>query len=121
MTDSAREDDPPSTLRWTPAEPAIGTHLDKTVSAGPQLRELMRADIEGPPRRRIFLPLFLFVATCLSTFLAGALDWNPAGFLIDEPAARAIGANWTHGLIYMASVIGILLTHEMGHFIQTVR
>ena len=25
------------------------------------------------------------------------------------------------GLVYMAAVIGILLTHEMGHFLQTVR
>ena len=121
MTDSDREDEPPRVVRWTHTELAVGTNLDELVSAGPPFRELTRADFERPRRRRIFLPLFLFVATCLSTFLAGALDWNPAGFLIDEPAARAIGANWTRGLIYMAAVIGILLTHEMGHFVQTVR
>ena len=30
-------------------------------------------------------------------------------------------ANWVQGLEYMACVIGILLCHEMGHFVQTVR
>jgi membrane-associated protease RseP (regulator of RpoE activity) len=35
--------------------------------------------------------------------------------------SRIIGANWQQGLIYMTAVIGILLTHEMGHFLQTLR
>ena len=29
--------------------------------------------------------------------------------------------NWQQGLIYMGCVVAILLTHEMGHFLQTVR
>ena len=29
--------------------------------------------------------------------------------------------NWQQGLTYMGAVLAILLTHEMGHFLQTVR
>jgi membrane-associated protease RseP (regulator of RpoE activity) len=32
-----------------------------------------------------------------------------------------VAANWQQGLIYMGAVLAILLTHEMGHFLQTVR
>ncbi len=32
-----------------------------------------------------------------------------------------IAANWQQGLLYMGAVLAILLTHEMGHFLQTVR
>jgi membrane-associated protease RseP (regulator of RpoE activity) len=63
----------------------------------------------------------LFVATCGSTFLAGALNWNPEQFAAGHTVSRAIAANWPQGLIYMAAVVGILLTHEMGHFLQTLR
>jgi membrane-associated protease RseP (regulator of RpoE activity) len=89
-------------------------------SPGPPLRELTRADLQGRPGRRIFLPVSLFVATCVSTFIAGAMDWDPT-MLADGRSAELIAANWQQGLVYMAAVIGILLTHEMGHFVQTVR
>jgi membrane-associated protease RseP (regulator of RpoE activity) len=94
---------------------------ETAVDAGPPLRELVRADVEGPHRRRVVLPVCLFVATCLSTFIAGAFDWNPIEYIGSNRAASVIAANWSQGLIYMAAVIGILLTHEMGHFVQTVR
>jgi membrane-associated protease RseP (regulator of RpoE activity) len=45
-------------------------------------------------------------------------------FLYMESASdiwRAIRAGWQEGLIYMAAVLGILLTHEMGHFVTTLR
>ena len=29
--------------------------------------------------------------------------------------------NWRQGLLYMGLVLGILLTHEMGHFLMTIR
>jgi membrane-associated protease RseP (regulator of RpoE activity) len=53
----------------------------------------------APPRayrRRVWLPLLLFVATCLSTLLEG-------------------------GWVYAVAVMTILLCHEMGHFIQAWR
>jgi Zn-dependent protease len=83
------------------------------------------------PRRR-GLPLILLALSVLSTFLVGVCNWNPAGLMyqclvipygsIDlMPLRRAIITNWQDGLIYSACVLGILLTHEMGHFLMTVR
>lgn len=93
------------------------------VEAGslPAGRVLRPADFQRPRRRRIFLPVFLFVATCLSTFIAGSLDWDPGTYLAGDTAGQKIAANWQQGLVYAAAVVGILLTHEMGHFVQTVR
>ena len=34
---------------------------------------------------------------------------------------QAIAANWVQGLTYMGAVLAILLTHEMGHFVMTLR
>lgn len=73
------------------------------------------------PRRR-WLPLALFLATCLSTFWAGATEWEPTRYWGDWSAVgRIVDLQWRQGLSYMAATIGILLTHEMGHFLQTVR
>jgi len=51
------------------------------------------------------------------------MQWMPLAFLV-EGNALAIRAqiiqNWPNGLIYMVCVIGILLTHEMGHFLATI-
>ncbi len=58
--------------------------------------ETLRPQAEPPPQRRVLLPLGLFVATCYTTWQVG-------------------------GPIYMFAVMGILLTHEMGHFLQAVR
>jgi hypothetical protein len=101
----------PAVLRWPDGGP---------VARSQAPRELRPSDFDSPPRRRVFLPLFLFVATCASTFFAGALNWDPASNLGPQ-SGRVLAANWQQGLIYMAAVIGILLTHEMGHFLQTVR
>jgi len=61
------------------------------------------------PRRRWRPPLLLFVATCLSTWLAGIdlQDGWRAGLL--------------HGLRYAVPVMTILICHEMGHFVQAWR
>lgn len=125
MHESSREESGPS----SPSEAAakalrLGPLLDdpQVLAFPPEvsLRELRRSDLETRRRRRIFLPVSLFVATCLSTFIAGALNWDPTAIL-ENRSAGMIATNWQQGLTYMAAVIGILLTHEMGHFIQTVR
>ena len=86
------------------------------------LPELMPSDLVSRPRRRTGLPLMLFVATCFSTFWVGAADFRPLSAMANWPAARrAVEGNWQQGLIYMGAVLAILLTHEMGHFLFTVR
>lgn len=59
----------------------------------------MQAELE----RRLWLHLLLFLATCGTTFLSGALS-GPGGFSL------------TDGLLYMAAIMSILLVHEMGHY-----
>jgi membrane-associated protease RseP (regulator of RpoE activity) len=85
------------------------------------LSELDASHLRTLPRRRVTLPVVLFVATCLSTFWVGAADWQPQ--LIESPQVmwQVVAANWQQGLTYMGAVLAILLTHEMGHFLQTVR
>lgn len=88
------------------------------------LPELKVSDLHFRPQRRTLLPLLLFVATCASTFWVGVTHWEPLDprFLGTYAAmGRAIQANWSTGLQYMAAVLAILLTHEMGHFLQTVK
>jgi membrane-associated protease RseP (regulator of RpoE activity) len=103
----------------TPITPS-GDDLVLAHATAPLERELTAGDL-GTRRRRVVLPVVLFVATCGSTFLAGALNWDPARYAESNTVSRTIAANWPQGLIYMAAVIGILLTHEMGHFLQTLR
>jgi membrane-associated protease RseP (regulator of RpoE activity) len=89
-----------------------------------EYRELMASDIGGGhlPRRQVMLPLLLFLATCASTFWVGASDWEPLEGLGDLTSMGAVVRdNWQQGLTYMGAVLAILLTHEMGHFVQTLR
>lgn len=74
------------------------------------------------PRPRLGAPLILFVATCLSTFWVGAADWRPLEHMqTTAQIQQTIMGNWQQGLTYMGAVLAILLTHEMGHFLMTVR
>ena len=78
-------------------------------------------DLGYVPRRRRVLPILLFIATCLSTFWVGSANWKPQQFSSVDDIWRAMTINWRTGLTYMGAVVAILLTHEMGHFLQTVR
>jgi membrane-associated protease RseP (regulator of RpoE activity) len=74
------------------------------------------------PGRRVKLPLILFIATCFTTFWAGCTEWFPGIGLSDlDEMQKLVAENWRTGLVYMLAVMGILLAHEMGHFVQTVR
>ena len=74
------------------------------------------------PGRRVKLPLILFLATCVTTFWAGCKGWIPAFIFLDFGLVQKLVAEgWDRGLIYMLAVMAILLAHEMGHFVQTVR
>lgn len=105
-------------------EPSV--YLAETVPASPE--NLARRSFRVRPRRKL-LPLNLFILTCFSTFLAGATQWHTWQFLVTEPLQvgslmplrTAILIHWQDGLIYTACVLSILLTHEMGHFLATLR
>jgi len=85
-----------------------------------QLPELRESHLHLP-RRRVALPIILFVATCLSTFWVGAANWRPQSVDTVADMLNKIALHWQQGLTYMGAVVAILLTHEMGHFLQTVR
>jgi membrane-associated protease RseP (regulator of RpoE activity) len=117
----------PDVLKWPGKEheaaaqgAAAQPHAVAGLPQAAEFRELKAADL-GRRRRRVFWPVFLFLATCASTFIAGSLNWNPGYYLATGASGRVMNANWQQGLTYMAAVIGILLTHEMGHFVQTLR
>lgn len=83
--------------------------------------------VPAPPRRRYWLPLLLFLLTCLSTFWVGVTSWQPVEVLTDAAAAgdlmnvrRLVLTNWRQGMIYSASLLGILLLHELGHYVATL-
>ncbi len=121
MTSPAAPDDAP-----TPGAegPSPETRRPET-SASRHYRESRQNDVAGkepPPERRMALPLILFIATCLSTFWVGCAKYKPLeGMGNYQMMAHTISTNWQEGLIYMGAVLAILLTHEMGHFVMTVR
>jgi Zn-dependent protease len=84
-------------------------------------------DYYPQPRRRVCLPLFLFVATMASTFWAGVSGADPENMPLltywDDPLKlwEIACDGWHNGLTYMGAVMAILLAHEMGHFLQAVR
>src|SRR5262245_31176608 len=90
---------------------------DLAVGHAP-LSEIVQAELAEPPprpirRRRVVLPLVLFLLTCASTFFVGATGWQPELFFSDvnftanpDPyllvtARRTILERWQDGVIYM--------------------
>ena len=85
-----------------------------------------------PRRRRVGLPIALFIITCISTFWVGACGEfgtqdgeGPIALVaaVVDPQALwlILSEGWRDGLLYMTAVMSILLAHEMGHFLQAVR
>jgi membrane-associated protease RseP (regulator of RpoE activity) len=72
------------------------------------------------PRRRVMLPLVLFVTCCFTTFAAGVYQWDAQVLSWDGLRAN-LAHHWRDGLVYMAAVMAVLMAHEMGHFITTLR
>ena len=85
-------------------------------------------EYQNKKRKRFRLAIILFVVTCFSVFIAGMI---PGGFafvtLLDPASWSAITAQnqWatllTNGCIYGGSLMLILFTHEMGHYLQAKR
>ncbi len=71
-----------------------------------------------PPRRSgVALPLVLFAATVFTTLWAGAYQTNTSPFLgawrflADDPSVLL------KGLPFAGTLLGILVTHELGHYV----
>lgn len=121
MTSPAAPDDAPTPGAEAPqSEPRL-----PETSAAQHYRELRQSDLVGEElkvQRRLALPLVLFVATCLSTFWVGCAKYKPLEGLGNyQMMVHTVSTNWREGLTYMGAVLAILLTHEMGHFVMTVR
>ncbi len=86
-------------------------------------------------RPRVVLPLLLFVATCVSTFVVGGemfgetvtvrqlveLDDGQRLFRLVPVPDWGAAKTWASGLKYSAALMAILLAHEMGHYLQARR
>mgnify|MGYP001162685121 FL=1 len=70
---------------------------------------------------RIRLQLYLFLGTCLTTFAAGAVGWQPVVLGLYGGLTTDLTEYWFRGLIYMLSVMTILTAHEAGHFVAAYR
>jgi len=70
-------------------------------------------------RRRVQLGLFLL--TLVTTFLAGAVGWQPMILGVDGGIAADVAVHWLRGLVYMVAVMSVLTAHEAGHFIAAMR
>jgi membrane-associated protease RseP (regulator of RpoE activity) len=70
----------------------------------------------------------LAIATVASTFMAGIGAWSPQSLLGQSalynsmlPIRQAILANWSHGLQFSLGLMLILVAHEFGHYLMTIR
>lgn len=82
-------------------------------------------------RPRWIIPLFLFFATCVSTYWVALTQYSPVRAIGNILNSVSIEGNWNvvrrlileHGsdaIIYMICVMAILLVHELGHFFATI-
>jgi membrane-associated protease RseP (regulator of RpoE activity) len=69
------------------------------------------------PRPRLRLQTWLYLFTLVTTFLAGAVGWQPVILGVDDGLSAEVVAHWPRGLVYMAAVMAVLTAHEAGHFI----
>ncbi len=83
--------------------------------------------IENHPRarastfRRLRLQGMLYVLTCVTTFSAGVVGWQPMIMGFDDDIASTFSLNWPRGFAYMVAVMAVLTAHEAGHFIVAWR
>lgn len=96
-----------------------GNEIVESSQDAPDEIDGERSETVPAGRRRLRLPLILFLTTCLSTFWVGASHWLPIP--TDWGVRQTLLAHWHEGLLYMACVLAILIAHEMGHFLTTVR
>lgn len=100
------QDDSTTAVNSTPEpDPTIESNADAPQSsdlhgsAAGAMRERLRERI----RRMYPIAAGLFLLTCASTWFVGTGQWGPNG-----------------GITYAIAVMGILLAHELGHYLQTL-
>jgi len=95
-----------------------------------EYREYLPEPQGPPPRERYWLHLLLLVATCFTTLVVGArmefnflhnlapfaagdeyLPFFPIGWVLAQPSRLLLG------IPFSATLLGILLAHEMGHYL----
>jgi len=102
---------------------ASGLHLGESS----EVPRDPRSDDAGlprvPPRRSsLLIPAVLFLATCYSTYLLGRETFAGYRLSVPTPLGWETRANpHRGGLEYCLSVMAILLAHEFGHYLQSVR
>jgi membrane-associated protease RseP (regulator of RpoE activity) len=72
-----------------------------------QVAVIATPGIIEPTGSRLWLALLLFALTLLSTFTVGGLQIEEGRWFI----------NVAHGLMFSGALVGILLAHELGHFL----
>ncbi len=78
-------------------------------------------------RPRRLLPLLLFLATCVSTFVVGSQFFGRQRFILNTFPGEAprieieVASMLLGGLQYSFGIMAILVAHEMGHFLQARR
>lgn len=110
-------------------EPYLAQPLDGPFRGAGSLGAKLTGRPLKPTPTKWQLPAFLFCATCVSTFFAGAMSWEPLqvleafGMYDADSAAmivrQTILRHFGQGCVYMVCVIAILFAHEMGHYIAT--
>ncbi len=112
----------PAQVPPSPVAQAYSANASEREIVVSQLHELQVSDIVATPGRRRLVPLLLFLATCLSTFWVGAAKFRPLEAWATLGTDKFTGLfHWQDGLTYMVAVLAILLAHEMGHFLFTLR
>lgn len=101
-----------------PPEPAPPAPAEETPS---NWRRRLRTPLGAAARlvavepRRVFVPVLLFAATVLSTLYVGRLFVEAYAIEVGGPPGET--GTILDGWPYAAALLGILLCHEMGHFL----
>ncbi|MCC7084110.1 MAG: site-2 protease family protein [Pirellulales bacterium] len=119
---------PASPASVEPSSLPVAFPPSSAVGQAVPAERLLTSDDLGRRQRSRVMPLLLFLATCFFTYAAGAYHWDGLVFGTDptnswnpQYAIDLLVKNWRNGLIYMGSVMTVLVFHEMGHFLMTVR
>ena len=82
----------------------------------------MSASLPPIVSRKLYLHLFLFAMTLLSTWFVGAGGFGLIQLFLAGVMGEKVGPLFSRlaseGLVYMGAIMAILLSHEMGHYVM---